>query len=101
MYTNTLSHHGVLGMKWGKKNGPPYPLGASDHSLSEKKAGWRKSLDKPSNKRENKNNPSSEKKVVKIGAAVATTAIVAMGGYELYKHGKLDGLIDKGRMEND
>lgn len=40
-----LAHHGILGVKWGKRNGPPYPLGASDHSASEKKAGWRKSLD--------------------------------------------------------
>lgn len=39
-----LTHHGILGMKWGRRNGPPYPLGASDHSASEKKAGWRKSL---------------------------------------------------------
>ena len=23
---NYLSHHGVKGQKWGKKNGPPYPL---------------------------------------------------------------------------
>lgn len=34
-----LTHHGILGMKWGQRNGPPYPLGASDHSSAEKKAG--------------------------------------------------------------
>lgn len=39
-----LSHHGILGQRWGKQNGPPYPLGASDHSAAEKKAGWKKSL---------------------------------------------------------
>lgn len=43
-YRNYLQHHGILGMKWGVQNGPPYPLGASDHSASEKRAGWRKSL---------------------------------------------------------
>lgn len=43
--SNYLIHHGILGQKWGKKNGPPYPLDAGDHSSSEKKAGWRKSLD--------------------------------------------------------
>lgn len=44
-YSTVLCHHGILGQRWGKKNGPPYPLGAGDHSASEKKAGWRKSLD--------------------------------------------------------
>ena len=39
-----LAHHGILGQKWHKKNGPPYPLDASDHSASEKDAGYKKSL---------------------------------------------------------
>ena len=40
-----LAHHGIRGQKWGVRNGPPYPLGEKDHSASEKKAGWQKSLD--------------------------------------------------------
>lgn len=39
-----LYHHGIQGQKWGKKQGPPYPLDPEDHSASEQKAGWRQSL---------------------------------------------------------
>lgn len=39
-----LYHHGILGQRRGVRNGPPYPLDAGDHSASEKRAGWKKSL---------------------------------------------------------
>lgn len=42
-----LCHHGIPGQKWGKRNGPPYPL--TKHSARE-----RKSLDKVHKKKYNK-----------------------------------------------
>ena len=37
-YRDYLSHHGIKGQKWGKRNGPPYPLDEEDRSAAEKKA---------------------------------------------------------------
>lgn len=99
-----LQHHGILGQKWGKRNGPPYPLDASDHSASEKKAGWRKSLNKPSREKPTENESSDnvdnekrsfhlsdkQKKYIKIGATVAATALVTYGAYKIGKSGVLD-----------
>lgn len=44
-----LYHHGIRGQKWGKQNGPPYPL--TKHSAAERKA----ALDKSKRKGYNKN----------------------------------------------
>lgn len=33
-----LEHHGIAGMKWGQRNGPPYPLDQKDKSAAEKRA---------------------------------------------------------------
>lgn len=43
MMKKSFAHHGILGQKWGVRNGPPYPLNPSDHSAAEKKAASEKS----------------------------------------------------------
>lgn len=37
-----IQHHGILGQRWGKRNGPPYPLGGGDYTPSEKRAIYKK-----------------------------------------------------------
>lgn len=105
-YRVYLAHHGIKGQKWGDRNGPPYPLGPNNHSASEKKAGWRQSLQTSSSQKTNapkKKSSSSglyltdrEKKLLKIGATVAITALAVYGGYKLYQHYNLKPEIELG-----
>lgn len=72
-YPNELYHFGVKGMKWGvRKKYIPHPrkkTSKQDES-SEKKRGL----------------SDKQKKYIKIGAAVAVTALAAYGGYKLYQN---------------
>lgn len=36
-YEIYLSHHGILGQRWGKRNGPPYPLSGGDYTVTEQR----------------------------------------------------------------
>ncbi len=112
IYTTYLYHHGILGQRWGRRNGPPYPLDQEDHSAAERKAGYRKSLGggrNPESYRKNidksngydqtkkKGLSDRQKRALKIGAAAVVAGLAVYGGYKLYESGKLDGLIENGR----
>lgn len=60
---NAISHHGILGQQWGKRNGPPYPLKPEDHSKSEEKSGWKKSLEGYGRYYKTKNERKKEAKI--------------------------------------
>lgn len=100
-----LSHHGILGQKWGKQNGPPYPLSSSAHSSSEKKAGWRKSLDNDGqtlSKRQLKKNIKAKKEDVDYAQRSLNQAEAQLKGDRLFvsmTKKKLKKLEAKGKTD--
>lgn len=80
-----LKHHGIRGQRWGKRNGPPYPLKESSKSSAEKSH-------KSSSQK--KGLTDRQKTALKVGAALSVTALAAYGGYKLYQAYGGTGLKD-------
>lgn len=110
-YDDHLVHHGILGQKWGHRNGPPYPLSADDHSSAEKKLNKASDLDNYGTKShagrkryqdtnssfKNQNDVvnyskkfSINSKYVKAAIAVGAAAAVGYGVYKIASSNKQD-----------
>lgn len=96
MENNALYHYGIKGMKWGvrryqNKDGSLTNAGKqrydSGNSESNPKTvtGQRKGLS------------DGQKRAIKVGIAVAATALAAYGTYKLGKSGQLKKMIDVGK----
>ena len=89
-----LYHHGIKGQKWGvrrfqNEDGSYTAAGRKRYGYDERSGS--------SDGKSRKGLSDKQKKALKIGAAVTATALVAVGGYALYKSGKLDAPIGRGR----
>lgn len=45
-YVDYLEHHGVDGQRWGKRRGPPYPLGSEDKAKNRQSAKQKRAAEK-------------------------------------------------------
>lgn len=88
-----LMHFGVKGMKWGHRK-----------AQAQSTTGSKKISDKSESQQKKKGLSDKQKKAIKIGAAVAGTALAAYGAYKLHnfvRQKNMDIRIDEGKNKCD
>ena len=104
-YSYYLAHHGIQGQKWGKQNGPPYPLAPSAHSQAEKRLrlvnegqldSWKDEQAAKVNKKYDKKITRIQKKVDKNARSLEAAKEMGAGDKALAKkQAKIQRLVEK------
>ena len=95
---STLCHWGIKGMKWGVRRyqNQDGTLTAAGKTRYASNTG--ENADDKTGIKHKKRLSDNQKKVLKIGAGVAVSALAVYGSYRLYQSGKLDPFIDEGKQ---
>lgn len=104
MDNNYLQHHGRLGQRWGKKNGPPYPLSGSGNKAfmkqkaeGEKKDDKAKKTDSPNNAKPASSKPKSEKEMTDDELKAAVLRLANEKKYREYMREEQLRQVSKGK----
>lgn len=92
-----IQHHGVLGMSWGKRNGPPYPLNASGRASlrkQKKEAKAQEQLKKKQAIQEKKEKKLTEEKERILKSGTATEALQYKGMWTVDELRQITNRID-------
>lgn len=80
----SLKHHGIQGMHWGERNGPPYPLDQQTHNEVISDSG--------SKSKRSMKLTDTQKKWIKRGAIAVAAVGLTAGGIYLAKSGHLQNI---------
>lgn len=89
-----IQHHGILGMSWGKRNGPPYPLNASGRAALRKQKKQAKKIEKQEAKKQADEKKEKEDREKFIRSASAAEVMKRQGEWTNEELKRIENRLD-------